>query len=109
MFQLVLGKAITVFADNDANSIPADFTTGNGTTKQFCLAFRKGGQTVYLGLSDRGNIKGTTSAVLANACPAATHGFGSTAINPTAVTGDVLTSTYGILGGTSTVTDATWG
>ena len=91
------------------NAIPAGVTTGNGTTKQFCLAFRKGGQTVYLGLSDRANIKGVTSTVLATACPQSTHGAGSSFIDPTPVTGNVLTSTYGILGGNALILDNTWG
>jgi prepilin-type N-terminal cleavage/methylation domain-containing protein len=42
--------------------------TPDSTTEQFCFAFRKGGQTVYLGLSESANVAGVVSENLDTAC-----------------------------------------
>ena len=78
-------------------SIPVG-STANTPGSQFCLAFRKGGQTVYLGLSDRSNVPGTVSANQTVACTSTTIANGNL---PAA-------ATYNLPGGTL-ANDLTWG
>ena len=49
-------------------SIPTGVTSTTTWSEQFCFAFRKGGQTVYLGLSENANVPGVVSPVLTTAC-----------------------------------------
>lgn len=70
--------------------VPAGSTATVATTTSFCVAFRKGGQTVYLGMSDRANTPGTVSSTLATAC--------------SGITATLPTSGYTLLGGSGAVT-----
>ena len=75
--------------------IPTGSTANSTTATGFCLAFRKGGQTVFLGLSDRANTPGTVSSTLATACGA--------------ITSTQPTAGYTLLGGAGAVTtDTSW-
>jgi prepilin-type N-terminal cleavage/methylation domain-containing protein len=56
-----------------AGQVPAGMTSATTTPVRLCFAFRKGGQTVYLGLSDRANTPGTVSSTLATACASSTN------------------------------------
>jgi len=75
--------------------VPAGSTASVATTTGFCLAFRKGGQTVFLGLPDRSSNTGTVSSTLATACGA--------------ITTTQPTAGYTLLGGAGAVTtDTSW-
>ena len=75
--------------------VPTGSTANSTTATGFCLAFRKGGQTVFLGLSDRANTPGTVSSTLATACGA--------------ITSTQPTAGYTLLGGAGAVTtDTSW-
>lgn len=77
-----------------AGKIPSGSTATTPAATKFCFAFRKGGQTVYLGTSDRANVAGVVSATLANAC-------GSTFTTS-------ATAGYTLLGGAVVTTDASF-
>ena len=61
----------TVALGTGAGTIPTGVTSTITWSEQFCFAFRKGGQTVYLGLSENANVPGVVSPVLATACTGA--------------------------------------
>ena len=54
-----------------AGTFPVGVTSTITWSEQFCFAFRKGGQTVYLGLSENANVPGVVSPVLTTACTGA--------------------------------------
>jgi prepilin-type N-terminal cleavage/methylation domain-containing protein len=80
------------------HAIPVGSTSTTPTTTPFCLAFRKGGQTVYLGLSDRANVPGVVSVAIATACPESTPADLPTGTNYMTIGGQLF----------SPVTDSSW-
>jgi len=76
--------------------VPTGSTANAATATGFCLAFRKGGQTVFLGMSDRANTPGTVSSTLATACGA--------------ITSTQPTNAYTLLGGAAAISpvDTSW-
>jgi prepilin-type N-terminal cleavage/methylation domain-containing protein len=82
-------------------------------SEQFCFAFRKGGQTVYLGLSENANVPGVVSASLTTACTGSatdlTAGDTTPSTGWTGATPVPATSTYVVIGGGGSINDGTWG
>ena len=76
--------ATVLSATGGVGKIPTGMTSATTTPVRLCFAFRKGGQTVYLGLSDKANIRGTTSAVVTTACSTSAYQINSAA--PAAIT-----------------------
>ena len=99
-------------ATGTVGKVPLGMASATTTATRLCFTFRKGGQTVYLGLSDKANIRGVTSATLSVACGTG-HGAGVTAATfntPVAPAGTVVstnTSWYSDLGGVA-VNDNNW-
>jgi prepilin-type N-terminal cleavage/methylation domain-containing protein len=93
-------------------AIPVGVTSTTTWSEQFCLAFRKGGQTVYLGLSENANVPGVVSPSLTTACTGSATDLDVGDTTPTTGWGtppSAVTSTYIVIGGSSTATDGTWG
>ena len=78
--------------------VPAGSTAAVAGT-QFCLAFRKGGQTVYLGMSDRANTPGTVSSTQTVACT-----------STTIAAGNLPSNAYSLIGGIAAISpvDTSW-
>jgi len=94
-----------------AGTSPVGVTSTTTWSEQFCFAFRKGGQTVYLGLSENANVPGVVSASLTTACTGSatdlnigetTPSTGWTGAEPTAPTNVYYNIGYGYN------TDSTW-
>jgi len=101
----------TMSLGTNAYSIPVGVTSTITWSEQFCFAFRKGGQTVYLGLSENANVPGVVSASLTTACTGSATDPNIETTPSTGWTGNVPTepsnSYYNI--GYGYVTDSTWG
>jgi hypothetical protein len=92
-------------------AVPTGVTSTITWSEQFCFAFRKGGQTVYLGLSENANVPGVVSAAVTTACTGSATDPNIETTPSTGWTGNVPTepsnSYYNI--GYGYVTDSTWG
>jgi prepilin-type N-terminal cleavage/methylation domain-containing protein len=94
--------------------------TPSSSAEQFCFAFRKSGQTVYLGLSESSNVAGVVSETPGTACTgydsSDTISAGSLGWSGTAPTAPALTSSTGYyllnpvpLSPVDETDDTTWG
>jgi prepilin-type N-terminal cleavage/methylation domain-containing protein len=94
---------------NDGN-IPVGVTSTTTFAEQFCFAFRKGGQTVYLGLSENANVPGVVSSSLTTACTGVETDLnvGGTSTGYSFGNPVVPGNSYSDLG-TGIVSDSTWG
>ena len=79
--------------------VPAGSTSTVATATSFCVAFRKGGQTVYLGMSDRANTPGTVSSTQTVACT-----------STTIAAGNLPSNAYSLIGGIAAISpvDTSW-
>ena len=92
-------------------AIPTGVTSTITWSEQFCFAFRKGGQTVYLGLSENANVPGVVSPVLTTACTGSATNLDVGDTTPTTgwTSAPVsVTSTYNSIG-SYIGSDTTWG
>jgi len=98
-------------ATGTVGKVPLGMASATTTAARLCFTFRKGGQTVYLGLSDKANIRGVTSATLSVACGTG-HGAGVTAATFNTPVAPVESTTgnstrYSDVGGVAVV-DTNW-
>jgi prepilin-type N-terminal cleavage/methylation domain-containing protein len=94
-----------------AATAPVGVTSTVTWSEQFCFAFRKGGQTVYLGLSENANVPGVVSASLTTACTGSATDLNAGDTTPTTGWGNApvpATSTYNSIG-SYIGNDTTWG
>ena len=102
--------AIVALGTSVANA-PVGVTSTITWSEQFCFAFRKGGQTVYLGLSENANVPGVVSPVLTTACTGSATNLDVGDTTPTTgwTSAPVsVTSTYNSIG-SYIGSDTTWG